>query len=282
MHREKEIKAIDSHSHSNFSPDSAMTIKEAWVAAYSAGLGGVAITDHLDLNAPGGDTRFFFDVAEQHRAIEEAQQESPITIYKGIEIGLQPTNLHEVKEFVKGHSFDTVIASVHFVDGLDPYAGEYYHNKSEKEAYGRYLELLVEMVKEYPDFDILGHYDYIARYAPYQKFSLFYREYSDLLDTLLRYLIYNGKALELNTNTYRTRNGRTITPDPDLYKRFVELGGELLSISSDAHTPNRFGEEFKKFISFAQSCGVRYITHFDKRKAVPQRIDYILNSLSPF
>ncbi|MDD2584716.1 MAG: histidinol-phosphatase HisJ family protein [Bacteroidales bacterium] len=268
---------VDTHSHSNFSPDSRTPIEAMVEAAASQGLAGIAITDHLDLKTPDGDTSFTFDIAKQQQEIDSYINSdnllSQFKIFKGIEIGLQPHNLEDIKEYIKGFDFDTVIASIHFVDGVDPYSGGYYQGLSEKEAYGRYLELFYEMIIAYPDFDILGHYDYIARYSPYANRTLFYKDYSDIFDSLFKYLIYNGKALEINSNTYRTRDGKTPALDLNILKRYLDLGGEFVTIGSDAHTPERFGEQFYYYLNMVYNCGFKYITHYNQRKPIPLKIE---------
>lgn len=269
---------VDTHSHSNFSPDSNTEIGEMIDAAILQGLAGIAVTDHLDLKTPDGDTRFTFDIAQQQQKIDSflnsSNLPSQFKLFKGIEIGLQSHNLDDIREYVKGYEFDTIIASIHFVDGVDPYYGQYYEGLLEREAYGRYLELFYELIRAYPDFDILGHFDYIARYSPYSNSTIFYKEYSDIFDSIFRYLIYNGKALEINSNTYRPRNGKTPSLDSNILKRYLDLGGELITIGSDAHTPERFGEQFPYFLKIAYDCGFKYITHFNQRKHIPLKIDF--------
>jgi histidinol-phosphatase (PHP family) len=261
-------KLVDTHTHSSFSPDSRMKMAEAALRAHSLGLAGVTFTDHLDLKAPGDNLKFAFDPAEQQSEIYATAEKSPVRLFTGIEIGLQPCNLEEIKDFLSHFKFDTVIASVHFVDGVDPYEGEYYDHKSEKAAYGRYLEIMAEMVDAYPYFDILGHYDYIVRYAPYNVRSIQYHNFSDILDTIFRSLITGGKALEINTNTYRYRNGATPFLDLNILLRYRELGGELISLGSDAHSADRLGEEFDASCEMLKRCGFRYVVNFEERKPV--------------
>ncbi len=266
------IKITDTHSHTSFSPDSRMSIQDAALWAEKSGLAGIAFTDHLDLKAPGGDMKFAFDPAEQQEEIERVKRRARVELYNGIEVGLQHCNLKDIKDFLNKFSFDTVIASIHFVDGVDPYEGEYYIGKSEKEAYGRYMEIMLELIKEYPDFDILGHFDYIARYSPYKTRAVIYRSYADILDEIFRYLIYNGKCLEINTNTYRYRNGATPELDFNILLRYKELGGSMISIGSDAHTRERIGESFEAYTAMVKRTGFNYVVHFCNRRAVFTKI----------
>ncbi|OFY39392.1 MAG: hypothetical protein A2X18_04655 [Bacteroidetes bacterium GWF2_40_14] len=244
-----------------------MRMEQAVSQAIAAGLGGVIITDHLDIRAPKGDDSFLFDPLEQQKKVELLNSLHPIEVLKGIEVGMQLHTMAEVKSFVARHKFDQIIASVHFVDGIDPYYGEYYVGKDQDTAYGRYLETIYLCIQEYTDFDILGHYDYITRYAPFTERIIHHSKFGDILDQIFRFLIQNGKALEINTNTYRKKNGTIPVLDTAVLKRYKELGGEAISLGSDAHDPERIGEKFDHFTEVIRSCGFRYITHYKNREA---------------
>ncbi len=271
-----QMKFYDNHIHSNYSPDSKSAIAEYALRATELGLGGIAITDHLDIDAPlredEKENPFIFDPIERNKEIDRIAATCNAGIFKGIEVGLQPRSIEKIKEFTSRYEFDSVIASLHFIDGEDPYFGEYYIGKEAKYAYGHAYEVMYKTAVDYYDFDILGHYDYIARYAPYSNRDITYREYSDLLDPLLRFLAQEGKTFEINTKTYREQNGYTPKLDLDILKRFRELGGEAISLGSDAHEPHRVAENFEKFSSIVKECGFKWLVHFEKRKPVFSKI----------
>ena len=261
---------IDTHTHSTFSPDGSMTMEQAVKVAIKRGLSGIAFTDHLDLMVPDDDDRFIFDPAEAKPEIERLREQYNIKILAGIEAGVHPLSPKVVREFLANYEFDIVIASVHYLDGVDPYLGTFYRGKTKKESYGRYLEAMYESITALENFDILGHYDYIGRYAPYSDRSVYYREFSEIFDPIFKYLIENGKSLEINTNTYRKRDN--IAPprlDLDILKRYKEMGGEYVSLSSDAHNTERIAENFDYYLSLIKRCGINYISYFKERQVVP-------------
>lgn len=271
------MKFFDTHIHSTFSPDSRASIEQYAVAANHKGLAAIAITDHLDIDAPlrecDKENLFLFDPIERDKEIDRVKEIYGTTFLKGIEVGLQPHCLEEIKEFTQRHKFDSVIASLHFIDREDPYFGDYYIGKSAKQAYGHAYEVMYRTAVEYGDFDILGHFDYIARYAPYPVKDITYREYSDAIDPLLRFLAQEGKALEINTKTYREHNGYTPTLDTDIIKRFKELGGECISLGSDSHEDTRLAENFEKFAAIVKNCGFSRLVYFKERKPQFYNID---------
>lgn len=60
---------------------------------------------------------------------------------------------------------DFIICSLHVVDGMDPYYPEYFDGKEDLSAYRHYFETLLACVKEFDNFNVCGHLDYIVRYG---------------------------------------------------------------------------------------------------------------------
>ena len=55
-------------------------------------------------------------------------------------------------------------------------------------------------------------------------------------------------------------------PHEDILKRYRELGGEIVTIGSDAHAPERIAADFDRACSILKKCGFRYHAIFRKRK----------------
>ena len=275
----------DNHNHSQFSFDGKKTsVEKSASAAKDKGLSGICFTDHCDFFVPPMKAAFehlvpeTFDVRAQQEEIDRVnallQETGPATgpgqppfrIFKGVEIGLQHSCRDDIRNFLSGHMFDCIIASVHYLDDTDPFYGGYYEGKDWKTAYGHYLETIYGEMTWLGDFDIMGHYDYVARYAPYPQASIMYRDFSDIFDAILEYLSHNGKALEINTKTYQDYNGRTPVLDKDILLRFKEFGGEAISLGSDSHDPARPGDKFTHFAGYVRSLGFRYLAHFENRQ----------------
>ena len=270
----------DNHNHSQFSFDGSRTTIEASArAGRAAGLSGMCFTDHCDFFVPPVKAEFEhlvpeqFDIAAQQEEIDRVRGLLPdFGIFKGIEIGLEEKSREENRRLLKEWKFDEVIASVHYLDDTDPFWGGYYEGKGWKEAYGHYLETICNEMILLGDFDIMGHFDYVARYAPYPECSICYRDFPDIFDTMFRYLAENGKALEINTKTYQDYKGRTPVLDPDILKRFRETGGEAVSLGSDSHDPARVGDKFRIYADFIKACGFTHSAHFRKRQLVLEKI----------
>ena len=274
---------FDNHNHSEFSFDGKRTsVEKSTLAAADAGLGGVAFTDHCDLFVPAMKAEYeqlvpeTFDVNAQQAEIDRVQAlidgriggERKFRILKGIEIGMHEDCHGEIRRTLGENNFDQVIASVHYLDGIDPFYGGYYEGKDWKEAYGHYLETIWKEMTWLKDFDIMGHFDYVVRYAPYSRTSLLYRDFSDILDEMFRYLIQEGKALEINTKSYQEYNGRLVTIDTEVLKRYRELGGEIVSFGSDSHDAHRIGHAIMEHALLLKSLGFRWSAHYESRRLV--------------
>ena len=268
---------FDNHNHSQFSFDGQRTSVEASArAALSAGLGGICFSDHCDHYVPPMKASFedlkpeYFDVAEQQAEIGRVQDllEEGVKILKGIEIGMYEECHEQIRNVLSSNSFDQVLASVHYIQQTDPYYGGYYEGKDWKQAYGGYLETIYREMTWLGDFDIMGHYDYIVRYAPYPVTSIRYRDFSDIFDEMFRYLIYEGKALEINTKSYEGHRGRIVELDHNVLLRYREMGGEIISLGSDSHEPSRVGAGFTFHAELLKSLGFRWTAHYEQRRLV--------------
>ena len=94
-----------------------------------------------------------------------------------------------------------------------------------------------------------------------------YKDFGDIFDTLFKYLIENGKGLEINTKTGKGgRRGRDIFRDTEVIKRYRELGGEIVSLGSDSHAPEKVAEDFEIHAELLRSLGFRWTSHYEKRQ----------------
>ncbi|MEG2231695.1 MAG: histidinol phosphate phosphatase, partial [Lachnospiraceae bacterium] len=146
----------------------------------------------------------------------------------------------------------------------DPYLASFYEGRSETSAYLEYFESILENLSVFTDFDIYGHLDYVVRYGPHKNEQYSYLKYADILDAILHRLLDLGKGIELNTGGYRSGLGE---PNPciDVLKRYHELGGELITVGSDAHKPEAVCENFSQAASILHAAGFTYYCTFRSR-----------------
>lgn len=259
---------VDCHVHSSYSGDCTIPVASQIEQAIAIGLAGVTFTDHYDIDYPNQQYKFEFDVAARRAFIHDLQDkyQEKIDVYHGIEIGIQPHVIEQSMAIIKHGSFDCVICSTHAVDNFSLCSQtDFYGGKTKEQAYSRYLNAIYESICNFSDYDIVGHIGYIRRYGPYEDNSMPYGMYSDMFDMILKKIIEDGKGIEINTSGYAYSLGSPI-PDADVLMRYKQLGGEIITIGSDAHKIERVGDCFDRAIKILRHSGFNYVAHFKNRK----------------
>ncbi|WP_295634964.1 histidinol-phosphatase HisJ family protein [uncultured Mitsuokella sp.] len=250
---------FDSHSHTEFSADSEMKAEDALKKAKEEGVG-LVFTEHLDLDYPG-DMDFTFDSQKYWQSYEKYRGD---TLRLGVEIGMNEAICQQNKAFVQEVPFDLVIGSQHIVDGQDIYYPAYYEGKTKKEAFHRYYELMAENLRRHGAFiDVLGHIDYISRYAPYDNPEVSYGEFHEDIDAVLRAAVETDTVMELNTRRLGSR--RALKELMPVYTRYKELGGKFLMLGSDAHVAENVAMNFKAAAELADMAGLQLVTFKERR-----------------
>lgn len=259
----------DFHVHSSFSGDSKTPMEEQIQAAIKKGLTHICFTEHYDMDYPyEPGEEGMFEINTDSYLYEllklKAKYQDQIIVMFGIELGLQPHLKKELSIYSKAHDFDFVIWSSHVLKGQDPYVGRIFEGKSDKEIYKEYFEEELTCIKKLPYFDVYGHLDYIIRYGKSKDADFSYSQYSDLFDEMLTNLIENEKGLELNTGGLR-HGLREANPCLDILKRYRELGGEIITVGSDAHSTEYVAHEFDKAADMLTAAGFKYYAIFEGR-----------------
>ncbi|MDD2533658.1 MAG: histidinol-phosphatase HisJ family protein [Eubacteriales bacterium] len=276
------MRVVDCHSHSlHYSFDATQTVDDLLADAQAHQLAGICLTDHYDKDIVYDGLENIFNIDQYFRHLSPLKQASAQLSTKlliGIELGWMPNLTALYNQIIAGWSFDSIVLSLHVMDdGLDMYLHKQIFNEGVLPAFSRALKQMNDMVQAVPDFTILGHFDYISRYVPRQTVRMDYQPLADEFDTLFRTLIMNGKSLELNTRTtqkliHNGLKGQAAWPDQQIFKRYLELGGELISLSSDSHQLGQVATLFPEAIDYLRSLGVLYVTHFEDLKPILTKI----------
>ena len=263
----------DYHMHTTFSGDGEGTPEEMADAAIAKGLHTICITDHEDYGQVGEEVMVLSDYEKYVHTIRNLREtyKDKLEINLGIEIGLKEDLGPHYQEFIGSYPFDFVIGSLHYVNGLDPYYGEIFETYSDEEVYRMTFREMTECVRKIKDFDVLGHIDYVVRYGKHQEKEYSYQRFSDEIDELLKAVIETGRGIEINMAGIKY--GLPFAhPHPDVLKRYRELGGEIITVGSDAHHPRHVADEFGLAEEILTECGFKYYTEFKARKPVFKQI----------
>lgn len=257
----------DSHIHTNFSGDSSEDPHNSVAQAIKLGMEEMCITDHHDFPLPLSISAEPLEVGPYVSYLQDLQRtyEKQIFVGVGIELGLDPMCADALADCARSYPWDFIIGSVHHVHAMDPYYPLFFEGKTEKQCFGEFFEATLENLRAFSDFDTLGHLDYVVRYGPNK--NKFYRpaDYFDIFDEILRFLIDRGICLECNVSALRRGLGQP-NPHPDLLRRYRELGGELITIGSDAHKAIDIGVPFDVGRDILLGAGFTHYAVFKSRK----------------
>lgn len=267
----------DYHLHSSHSGDSDAPMETMIQSAVSRGLTHICFTEHMDLaypvspETPAG----YFEVDTDSyltQLIRLREKYAPqIRVAFGVELGLQSGIAGQIEAYAGSHAFDFIIGSSHAVNGKDPYYPSFYEGRRKEDAYREYFQSIIDNVEAFSDYDVYGHLDYVVRYGPGKDRAYSYAKYRDLFDRMLRLLLERGKGIELNTAGLRA-GLRDVNPCRDVLARYRQLGGELITVGSDAHRPEDVAADFIRAEEILTACGFRYYAVFQNRMPVYRKL----------
>lgn len=273
---------LDLHSHTSWSPDAEDSALQLCLRAQELGLRRLAITDHCDCNfwlpADEGDypecqlcdSMMFGSRSYAQKSIEEVsrlKERFPFLIC-GIELG-QPMQAPEAAaEITSRPELDFVIGSHHMNRGQADFYWLKYGEMGDDEIHGvleRCFSETLEMCRE-ADFDVLGHLTYPLRYIIGDSgIGIDMGKYEEVIREIFRTLIGRGKGIEINTSGLRQKIAEAL-PSLEYVKLYRELGGELLTIGSDAHRAADLGAGIREGEEIAKAAGFDKLTYFIGRK----------------
>lgn len=253
----------DVHTHSSFSSDSDEPLREMARAAVEKGLKTLCITEHQDFDYPT-EGEFMLNVPAYREELFRVRGEfaDRLEILFGVELGLLDYAAPRLYEFAKSSDFDLIIGSAHQVDGLDPYYPEYFDKMGDRNGISHFFDAMLSSVKAFDDYDILGHLDYIVRYSHAKSYDPL--DYREVIDEILKTVISSGKGIEINSNGISTIGYPH--PNPFVLSRYKELGGEIVTIGSDAHERTRVAADFDRAEQALRQAGFEYYAVFRKRR----------------
>ena len=268
----------DSHTHSAFSFDGEVPVEEMVKQAIKNKIDVITITDHCDAVGIGDRDNEFGVVLEDAIPKSVLETRRVATIYKdkikvlaGVELG-EPTHFPEKTEVALDLAdFDFILASTHEAKGKEDYYFLEYNSDNLDTILEEYFREQLEVVK-WNGFDSLAHFDYPARYIKERtSIKLDYTRYENIIDEILKILVKNNKALEVNTSTISKPLGRPM-PGEEILKRYKDFGGRLITLGSDAHKTEVLGKDLTTAIDMLKKIGFTSYCYYEKHIPVEVKI----------
>jgi histidinol-phosphatase (PHP family) len=194
-----------------------------------------------------------------------------------VEVTYQANREPEIRAWLAGHRWDYVVTSVHLVDYLDGWANiseaesaqAYYATHSAHQAYPPYFAELL-LAAQSGLGNVLGHFDLVKRFGsatfgPFEP-ALFEGE----IRAVLSAAVDRGVGLEINTSGLRQVPGEAY-PGLTVLRWYRQMGGEILTVGSDAHHADHLGAGLSEAVDLACAAGFGAITVFAGQR--PQWLD---------
>ena len=245
---------LDAHLHTELSPDADVPIDAYAVQAVERGIPEIAITDHVDFD-PREPAYAYADFATRERTVRDAAERwgpRGVAIRFGVEITYRSEREAEIREHLARYPYDFVIGSVH-IGPDDPYlstrVAAWCAGRSIEAIVAPYFEEVLAAARS-GLFDALGHLDFVKRYIHPHVTAADLANAPELYEPILQALIESGTGLEVNTSGLR-QQARETYPSGAVLHRFRELGGERVTVGSDAHRKESF--------AFGLAAGYRHV-----------------------
>lgn len=260
--------ACDCHNHSHCSPDGDHSVEAMGARAGELGLYAWTLTDHCECQ--NWTERYRPRVERAWEEMKAPRLPEGLRFYRGIELGQPNQDLEAAEQALAGRDYDFVIGSIHNIRGYEDFFFLDY-SKIERGFIDALLETYwqeeLEVIR-WGKFDALGHLTYPLRYIQGDHgIPVDLSRHSDAIDTIFRALRDSGKALEVNTSGYRQKIGRPL-PDLPLVRRYRELGGELITLGSDAHSTADLGRGIQEGMEMLREAGFRYFALYEQHKPI--------------
>lgn len=248
----------DQHAHTYFSPDSK-ELFENYLALTDKPF---VSTEHLDFFHPRQMKKNVIpDFVGYSRVVDQLNILYPNPILKGIEVGYTHRDRHEIKAFLKDKDYDVVLMSIHH-NGWHNFMHLGNDDVPVAENLEEYYSLMMQAVEHFPEANVLAHFDYGLRSYDVNVAEL--QQVENKLIRIFNQIIENGTAFELNTRSmYAYGNAHLYDYAIGLYR---SLGGELFTVSSDAHTADDYELRFQDAFNMLQRHGVTQLATFQQRE----------------
>lgn len=265
----------DYHFHTRCSSDSQATLAQQAEAAMAAGLREICVTDHWNLLDQAGNrlpTVYGWEPSlEQWKKLRN-RWPGALELRLGVEVGNGVLDPAAVDASLELPELDFVIGSLHSQSaaaggrGIFTVAHECVTKEDGVAILDDYMDMLEELTQT-RGWDVLGHVIYPLRYIP-EEYGLDLRPWWDRLAEVFRTVIAQGKGIELNTTC-----GTTVDQWRDVLALYRDLGGEVLTLGSDAHHSRFIAAAFPQALELLQSLGFRWLCVYRSRTPLFYKAD---------
>lgn len=284
----------DYHLHCEYSDDSNEPMENQIQEAITLGLDEMCFTDHVDY----GIKRDWDDpegIIIRH-AIEHGKEvdlvlanvnypkyfealnmyqkkyASSISIKKGLEFGIQSITVDAYEKLYALYQddLDFILFSMHQVNNLEFWTQDFQKGKTQKEYNDEYYKEIYQTMQMFHHYSCLAHLDLMARYDENGIYP--FENEKDIIAEILKYVIRDGKGIEINTSSWKYGLKDT-QPSRAILKLYKDLGGKIITVGSDAHETKYLASHIKDAYAILKNeIGINEICTFDHMQPIFHKI----------
>lgn len=154
--------------------------------------------------------------------------------------------------------------SIHDSKEEDFYWYKYFLSVGEKELLNKYFDIMIEATSNFDKYNVLSHIDYGFKTVYLVNNKIKISDFEEKIKKVFMNLIKHHKALEINTKVQEAIHD--INHTKYLLSLYRQMGGEKLTLSSDAHSKERYLSNFDYYKKIIKECGFHYLVYFVKQK----------------
>ena len=270
----------DNHVHTEHSHDAKVPMAEMYGDARKKGVKIIAVADHYD-GCFCADGPYSWDHIKASNAEADAitaQYGGDGMVLRSIELGEPQWDPEQTKRVIAESNFDVVVGSIHAVKSpmfedkqlLKRCFSQLKYNEltaeQTHELLTAYYNDNLEMVKT-QDIDILAHLTCVVGYFM-TRHGIFMgvEQFRDKIREILQVIIRRGIALEVNPSGFPGTG--LMSPHMWILQMYRDMGGYLITMASDAHTPARLGVGYDEGVQMLKQMGFKHVYYFKDRKPV--------------
>ncbi len=258
----------DQHMHSSFSADSKEDLENYVKIAKEKHIPYICTCEHFDYLTVVDGTTWIADYPKLMKLHEDLRIKYPsVGFLLGIELGYKRICFDEMVELSHKYPFDIIQLSIHDNNKWDYYFPNAFLGQ-EKSSMDEYFDLMLEAIERFTNFDVLSHIDFGFKTLKMMDKKWEFKLWDDKIRKVMKKVIELDKAFEINTKVQEViynidKDNHHIEYILGLYK---ELGGKKVTLSSDAHTVDKYLNLFDKYMKILKSFGFNELSFFIKRK----------------
>lgn len=268
---EGKLMLCDYHIHTEFSFDCNCLMEDIIKMAIEKGLEEICFTDHVDYGIKKDvddpdfiegkdDSNVNYPLYFQKIEYLKKKYYQNITIKRGLEFGVQVHTIDQFKQLYDRYDLDFIILSINQLENQELFK----HNLDKKYSALRYYQELLEVIKKYHDYSVIGHFDLIKKCCQ-DEYSI--SKYQDIIADILKQLIIDNKGIEVNLSSLK-QEGIYLVPSIKILKMYHDLGGKIITIGSNSYEMNQVGKYIEEMKMELKKIGFKHFCTFKQMQPI--------------